>query len=334
MKRPGSNGNLVIDFQHHYVPYELAARSGATGRGKVVVRDGASPKVTLHEKLYDLDIHIKDMDEAGIDVAALSCLLGWDASAADCRLINDRLAQAQQAYPGRFVGLAHVPANEPASAVAELRRAVTELGLKGMTLTSQIFGRPLDAPEFFQIYQAAAELQVPIFVHPAMAPKGYALAEDHDLGRIIGREFDLALAATRLIAGGVLETFPSLKFVIGHFGGGISAIKDRLVKKAYRFDRPLKRPFSEYFDMLYFDMAGFEGGDLALHCALRGIQPERLVFATDYPQDFTGATTSSGPEAMTMPGYIASIRQQAAPADAAKMLGGNAARLLGLGSGN
>jgi aminocarboxymuconate-semialdehyde decarboxylase len=99
-----------------------------------------------------------------------------------------------------------------------------------------------------------------------------------------------------------------LKLVIAHFGGGIAAVKDRLIGKGYRFGT-LKRSFADYFEMLYFDLAGFEGGLPALHCALQGIRPERLVFASDYPQDFTGVNTDTGKGMLELRGYIDAIRQ-------------------------
>ena len=319
---------MIVDFQHHYVPRELAIRQGVDDSTQVEVFDGSAKKVTLHEKLFDAGAQVRDMDEAGVDVAVLSCLLAWDASSEDCRLTNSKMAEVQETHAGRFVGLAHIPAHQPEQAIEELLHAIENLSLKGVALTSQIMGRPLDDPDFFPIYEVIGELGVPIFVHPAMAPKGYALATDHDLGRILVREFDLCLATIRLIAGGVLETFPDLKFVIGHFGGGIAAIKERIAKRVHRFDRPLKRDFDEYFDMLYFDTAGFEGGVLALDCALRGISHDRLVFATDYPQDFTGVCTSDG-DAPTIHEYMAAIREKTGD-KADKIFGETAASLLAL----
>jgi predicted TIM-barrel fold metal-dependent hydrolase len=145
---------------------------------------------------------------------------------------------------------------------------------------------------------------------------------------VLGREVDLTVATTRLIAGGILDRFPKLKLVIAHFGGGIAAVKDRLMAKGYRFGT-LARPFGDYFDMLYFDLAGFEGGLPALQCALQGIRPERLLFASDYPQDFTGVNTDTGKGMRELRNYIDAIRQLPlgeGVADA--ILGGSAARLL------
>jgi predicted TIM-barrel fold metal-dependent hydrolase len=138
----------------------------------------------------------------------------------------------------------------------------------------------------------------------------------------------LTVATTRLIAGGIYDRYPNLKIVMAHFGGGIAAVKDRLVAKGYRFGT-LMKPFGEYYDMVYFDMAGFEGGTTALNCALEGIRPERLVFASDYPQDFTGVNTDTGKGMSELRNYVEAVRQLPIGEKSREdMLGGTAARLL------
>jgi len=321
---------MIVDFQHHYVPIDLAKKKGLYSEKVVFASDGAVPSLTMHSKLYDPEAQLKDMDEAGVDVSVLSCLLGWTAPLEECQLINERLGELQRKFPGRFVGLAQAPILEGKPALDELDRAVHKLGLHGVTITSQVHGLPLDSPKLGDFYAKVNELNVPIFVHPVMVPKGYDLVKDYDLGRIIGREMDLALATTRIIAGGILERFPNLKFVIGHFGGGIASVKDRLVAKAYRFGT-LKRPFDDYFNMIYFDLSGFEGGLTALHCALLGIKPEQLVFATDYPQDFTGVSTDTGRGMTALREYIAAVKNLDLDEKVKNgILGETAAKLLGL----
>jgi len=324
---------MVIDFQHHFVPKELADRRGAARGTRHDVMESGMQKVTLHGKLYDPEEQLRDMDEAAMDVAALSCVIGWDSSLEDCRLVNDTFAELQQRYPKRFAGLAHIPllVDTMESALGELDRAIGDLGLRGVTITAQVNGDPLDSPKLFDFYAKTIELGIPIFVHPGMPPRGYEWIKDFDLSRIVGRELDLVLQVTRLIAAGVLDRFPDLKMVIAHFGGGISSIKERIAAKAWRFGTPLKRSFEEYFDRLYFDMSGFEGGPGALRCALTGIKPERMVFATDYPQDFTGATTDTGKGAKDIRRYIDEIRALPLPEETKEgMLGGTAAKLLRL----
>src|SRR5205823_6732665 len=101
-------------------------------------------------------------------------------------------------------------------ALSELRRAVNDLELKGVTISSQINGLSLDAEESRGFYETEQKLQVPIFVHPALAPKAYDLLKDYQLSVILMREFDLGVACTRLIAGGVLERYLELQFVFAH----------------------------------------------------------------------------------------------------------------------
>ncbi len=322
---------MVVDFQHHYVPRELAKKHGLYSEEPLFAKlDTGVPRLTMHARLYDAEMQLRDMDEAGVDVSVLSCLLGWDATVEDNRSINDSLAELQRRFPGRFVGLAQAPLLGGPPAMAEFDRAIGESGLHGVAVTSQFRGLPLDSEQFYPFYEKISALDVPIFVHPAMVPEGYDLLMDYDLARILGRELDLAVAATRIVAGGVLERFPDLKFVIGHFGGGIAGVKDRLVAKAYRFGT-LDKPFEHYFDMLYFDMAGFEGGATALGCALQGIRSDRLVFATDYPQDFTGVSTDTGKGMTALRDYIDAIRGlRLTDAEKDAILGGTAAKLLGL----
>ena len=320
---------MVIDFQHHYSPVELAKRRGLySASGSTMLQEGGLPATTMHQRLYDLDLQLEDMTEAGVDISVLSCLLGWSAALEECRFINDDLATVQNKYPKKFVGLAQAPVLEGRAALDEIRRAICDLNLHGVTITSQVNGLSLDAPQLYAFYEIVCKLDVPIFVHPALVPTGYEHLKDYDLPRVLGREVDLTVATTRLIAGGIFDRFPDLKIVIAHFGGGIAAVKDRLVAKGYLFGT-LKKPFADYYDMVYFDMAGFEGGSTALRCALEGIRSERLVFASDYPQDFTGVNTDTGRGMSELRSYIEGIN--ALDIDAKEkeaMLSGTAARLL------
>jgi aminocarboxymuconate-semialdehyde decarboxylase len=321
---------MVIDFEHHYIPIELARRMGINTETKTIVEEDGVAKANVHAQLFDLDAQIHDMDQAGIDIAVQTCIFGWDTTLENCRLLNDCAATIQKKYPGRFVGLAHVPPLEGEAGLKEFDRSVDELGLKGVTISSQVRGLPLDAQELRPFYDAAARWRVPIFVHPALAPKGYDLLKDYQLSVILTREFDLGVAVTRLIAGGVLERYPELEFVFSHFGGGIAGYKVRIARSSYRFKLP--KPFADYFDRLYFDMAGFEGSPVALRCAMEGIRPERMVFATDYPQNFNNDDPKKGKSVVGIREYITEI--QSMPLDARiknDMLGGTAARLLKLG---
>ncbi len=214
---------MVIDFEHHYIPAELGRKMGLDPTKKEPVR---TRDATVHSQLFDMEAQLCDMDRVGIDIAVQSCILGWDTTLENCRLINDCTAQMQKDYPKRFVGLAHAPVLEDGG-LGELERAVSRLGLKGVTISSQVNGLSLDAKELTPFYDLMNQLGASIFVHPALAPKGYSLMLDYQLPVILTREFDLGVAVTRLIAGGVVERFPN---VLAHAVDapplpGISAIK-------------------------------------------------------------------------------------------------------------
>ena len=100
---------MVIDFEHHYIPEALGRRLGMDPTKKEAVR---TRDATVHSQLFDLQAQIGDMDRAGVDIAVQSCILGWDTSLENCRLLNDCTTQLQKDYPGRFAGLAHAPVLE------------------------------------------------------------------------------------------------------------------------------------------------------------------------------------------------------------------------------
>ncbi|HEU4341773.1 MAG TPA: amidohydrolase family protein, partial [Candidatus Binatia bacterium] len=126
----------VVDFEHHYIPVELARRMGINTESTIIVDERGVAKANVHSQLFNLEAQIQDMDRAGIDVAVQTCILGWDATLENCRLLNDCSAKIQKDYPGRFIGLAHIPPLDGEPALKELERAVHELGLKGVTISS------------------------------------------------------------------------------------------------------------------------------------------------------------------------------------------------------
>src|SRR3954470_23764054 len=137
---------MVVDFQHHYTPPELMERG--KGDGTLRLDENGNPNYRFNPLLSDLAAHVRMMDRVGIDMAVLSCGSGFDQSdLATCRLINDRLRQAERDYAGRFMGLAHVPALDVRAATAELRRCAVELGFPGVVIASELQGLTLDAEE-------------------------------------------------------------------------------------------------------------------------------------------------------------------------------------------
>jgi len=325
---------MIIDFEHHYMPYEVWKKRG--GKSGEIVRQFAPDGKEigpLDDANYNMELHLKHMDMAGIDMAVVT---GGAHGLEEARLYNDKYAELVKQYPKRFIGFANTVPLEGKPALDELERAIEDLGLKGVFMTPQSKGHFLDSRALWPFYEKVSELGIPIFVHVSMVADGFdACNAPYDLNRTIVREFDLALATTRVCVGGVLEDFPDLKFIIAHFGGGISSIKERLDRyigywgaKFWQGEPLISAPylerFNEHFNKLYFNMAGREIGTETVRCALTNISPRRLVFGTDYPFNFV-----DDPEGMKT--YIEKIRQLDLDKESIEaMLGDNGIELLGL----
>ena len=327
---------MVIDWEHHYMPEELWLKKGGKKGEKTIVYENGRPRGDLHPELYDVDEHLRVMDMAGIDMAVLSLAVSSDVPAValeEAKVWNDNVSALMKKYPRRFAGLAPIPPLGGAKAFDELKRAVENLGLKGVVIRSQVNGQSLDNKELYPFYEKVQALKVPIFVHPSGVQAGFDILDaPYDLGRSIGRELDLTVATTRLILSGVVDDFPDLKFVISHKGGAIAAIRERI---EYQFGntnwpgtRPAgsknRRPFDQCLNDLYFNLAGSHGGMNSIKCALTSISPKRLIFGTDYPQEFM----TDKPSLKT---YVENMKKLEIDEESRQaMLGGNAKALLGL----
>jgi predicted TIM-barrel fold metal-dependent hydrolase len=334
---------MLIDFQQHYTPKELL--KGDPSKATVELDRDGNPHYLLNPQLADLAGHVRMMDLAGIDAGVLSCGPGFDQpDLATCRLINDRMREAERDYPGRFIGLAHVPALKPQEAAAELKRCAVELGFPGVVIGSELQDQPLDAEALRPFWKACADLNLYVFIHPLPRVIRWARMDADDLGRMLGWEFSLMTAAVRIINSGLLDELPTLNIQFAHFAGGIGRYLGRIqgfqdrdefgTAKLPRHGRKPAKPFEHYVDeRLYYDIAGWAGpghaAEWGAHWVRFGLEElafSQLVFATDYPQAVRDAADCAG--------YVAAVRELsgngraiAAGANAEKLIPGLAQRL-------
>jgi aminocarboxymuconate-semialdehyde decarboxylase len=198
--------------------------------------------------------------------------------------------------------LAHVPALNPTLAKAELRRCALELGFSGAVIASEVQGQTLDCEELRPFWEAAADLGLYVFIHPLPRVIAWRHMDADDLGRMLGWEFSLMVAAVRIINCGLLDDLPTLKIQFSHFCGGIDRYlprirgvqqRERMGTAALpRHGRQPKRQFDSYLqERLFYDCSGWTGSDMAadwgaewVGAGLSALTPSRCVFATDYPQ--------------------------------------------------
>ena len=264
---------MIVDFQQHYTPPELL--KGKRDAVSVLLDEHGNPAYLLNPLLSDLAAHVRMMDHAGIDAGVLTCGSGFDQpDLAVCRLINDRMKQAADDFPGRFIGLAHVPALKPAEAAAEMKRCAVDLKLPGVVIGSELQGQALDCEALRPFWRAAADLGLYVFIHPLPNVIRWEHMYADDLGRMLGWQFSLMVAAVRMINSGLLDELPTLNVQFSHFAAGIGRYLGRIrgfqqrdkwgTAAVPRHGRQPKLPFDHYLEQrLFYDCAGWAGPDHA-----------------------------------------------------------------------
>jgi aminocarboxymuconate-semialdehyde decarboxylase len=333
----------TIDVHTHYLPaaYVDAESPGADGSAYTVrIADPATGQELFTvdavatgfraQQLYDLEVRRGDMQRQGVDLQVLSVpppiALFYDLEPARaqalCRAVNDAFAQTAASDPEHFIALATLPLQAPDAAVAELERAIRDLGLRGVEIGTNIAGRDLDDPALGPFYARLQELDVPAFIHStnASALGGKRLHRYH-LSNIVGNPTEDALAAASLIFGGVLREFPRLKVYLAHGGGSCPYLLGRW-EHGWRV-RPearlhIQQPPSAYFGQLRFD--SLTHGGPALNYLVETAGPARVMLGTDYPYDMGDSDPVQSVAAL----LHVSDRERAL------ILGGNALALFGL----
>jgi len=262
--------------------------------------------------LADLDVRFRVMDAFGdgyqqvfslptppIEVFTRGLEKGVAVDLA--RAANDGMADLVRRYPDRFPGfVAALPLGDPDAAARELHRAVDDLGARGFQLTSNIVGKPITAPEFLPLFEAMAQYDLPIWMHPYRgADFADYQTEDRSQFEIwwtFGWPYDTSVAMARLVFAGYFDRFPNLKIIAHHMGamipyfaGRVGPGWDQLGSRTSDIDYSsvlkslAKRPF-DYFKMFYADTALFGAYDATV-CGLKFFGVDHTVFASDAPFD-------------------------------------------------
>ena len=247
--------------------------------------------------LLDLDgDRLAAMDDAGIGTAVLSLTTPGLQNLAAAEAValqgptNAAIAAAVGRHPDRLQGFATLAMPAPAAAAAELQHAVTELGLSGALINARSGDRTVDAPEFWDVYEAAAHLRAPIYLHPRAPLAAVSQAYYGGFGEpvdsllatgAIGWHYDAGLTVLRMIISGLFDRFPDLQVILGHWGEVVLFYLDRIAV----LDRVsnLQRPVAEYFRSNIFITPGGISSHKYLRWSIETAGPERIMYASDYP---------------------------------------------------
>jgi predicted TIM-barrel fold metal-dependent hydrolase len=300
-------------------------------------RPGTPPQMAaMQPKLLDLGAgRLAAMDEAGIDYQVLSLAsMGMDTLAAEtatplARDVNDELVAAIAAHPTRFGGFATLALQDPQQAAKELERCITRLGFLSVMLDGTSGGLFLDDARFTPIWEAAAQLGVPVYLHPALPPepvkKAYYSGLPDPLGQLLsiagwGWHAELGLHTLRLIVSGLFDRLPTLQLIIGHMGEGLPYALARSSAVLSHAAPSLRQPVANYFKTnIHLTTSGYFTAP-PLKCALEVIGIDRMMFSIDYP--FSPNTRGRA--------YLDELQHQLPEEDFAKLTHANAEKLLNL----
>jgi len=273
---------------------------------------------------------LRAMDEQGIDVEALSINAYWYAADRDVareliRIQNEKLAEACAAHPDRFVAFASVALQHPDLAAEQLEEGVKKYGLRGAAVGGSVNGEELADPKFHPFWAKAEQLGVLVFIHPqgtgVAAEIPNRLKGSGGLENTIGNPLETTIVLSHLIFEGTLDRFPGVKICAAHGGGYLPsyAARSDAIGTTFpdRCTRPLAKKPTEYLRQLYFDSLVFTSEALRHLVTETGVG--QIVMGTDYPFPWTKTSVD---HILDTPGL--------SDADRVAMLGGTAAKLLGI----
>ncbi|MGQ0524298.1 MAG: amidohydrolase family protein [Betaproteobacteria bacterium] len=307
----------TIDVHCHCVIPETLAMMGKTPSANEMRGPGIT-EVGLRR--------IREMDEQGIDIEAISINPFWYTAARDVaeKLIktqNEKLTELCAAHPDRFVGFASVALQHPDLAIQQLEYAIRKLDMRGVAVGASVAGEEFADAKFHPFWAKCEELGILVFIHPQSTPDLAKRFKGNGwLANTIGNPLDTTLALSHLIFEGTLDKFPGLKICSAHGGGFLPSYaprSDHALRVAPDMDTgvKLKKKPTEYLRTMYYDTLVFTSEALRHLAAEVGVS--QLVIGTDHPIPWQDKSVD---HILNAPGFTDEERRA--------MLGETAAKLL------
>ncbi|MCC6534345.1 MAG: amidohydrolase [Burkholderiales bacterium] len=288
--------------------YGLSAERRADGR--FWIRRGDSPAHSLDENLFDVPKRVASLARRDVSLQLIGPppgFVAWPGGAANAeyaRALNEHGARIAAAGAGRLELMATLAMAEPAACAYELERAVDRYGCRSALLPSTAGGRPIDGPEFAELFAAAERLGILLFMHPvsAEAPSRFPL---YGMQVLVQWPFETTLAVTRMIFEGVFDRHPGLQLLLAHGGGNLIYLRGRL-DSAYEaqgweadpyYRQHVSKAPGAYFQQIYFDTCSLSPESVDFTIQIAGAQ--RVMFGTDYPFDIGDAEAQRALPALT-----------------------------------
>jgi aminocarboxymuconate-semialdehyde decarboxylase len=290
---------MVTDIHCHFIPGELFrfVRAESDFGVKLKACDGERIDIDvkgmhfgLNPTFFESARQIERMKSLGIDRTVISLAtplvnyyVDGKLAVKAARMCNDGFAQTVAANPDRFQAWAFLPMQDPEAAADELRRCVRECGFIGGHIASNVRGRYLPDDAFYPVFDAARELDVPLFVHPT-DPPGKERTSEYELTVVAGYLFESTINIMRMICSNFLDKYGDLKWVVAHTGAFSLMLRNRMQREIDTNDslmHALPKKVGDYLRALYFDTVCFEPEYLRLAAGM--VPPGQFLLGSDAP---------------------------------------------------
>jgi len=332
--RPATPSGPKLDIHTHFYTQSFFQKISDSGgqfsfgtdpAGQTIITYNGARFFGITAPMTDVNRRLEQMDRVGIDTQVVSLstpnvyFTDGKGQPDVAKMMNDAYADLVTKHPKRFKGFASIPMDAPPDvAMRELHRAINDLKLNGVILLSNIRGAALTDPRYRPFFQEANRMKVCIFLHP-MLPAVADAFKEYVLGPIIGFPIDTTLAVARMCFDGMLKDFPDIKWIIGHAGGAIPFLMERM-DSGYRDFAETKTKIDQlpsfYLKRLYYDCVTFNPYNLNMLRDLVGT--DHMLMGSDFPHLLGSIDKSvSTIEALTIP-----------QSEKQKIFGGNALAIL------
>jgi 2,3-dihydroxybenzoate decarboxylase len=238
------------------------------------------------------ELRLREMDEAGIEIAVLGLAGPGVQIEADAKLAsrkaaqaNDFLARVVRDNPKRYSGFAHLALQDPVSAGKELERCVRQLGFCGAMINGHTNGQYLDDPAVLPFWERAEALGALIYLHPADPVSPFPVLAGHKGLKRATWEWGVETGshALRLVFGGLFDRFPRAQLALGHLGETLPFLLWRFDSRAKLYGVKLARRPSDYIrENIVVTTSGMFSAE-PLNCCISGLGADRVMFSADYP---------------------------------------------------
>jgi len=323
---------MITDIHRHFVPQDFFryvcnndsfAINVKRTEGDSVDLDIRGVHFGLNKTFFELPRQLELMKQQGVERGILSLATPFidytleRKSAGDvARQFNDALVASISGHSEQFGAWGFLPMQDPIAAADELRRCVKELGCVGGHIATNVRGVYLHDSQFNPVFQAALDLDVPLFIHPA-DPVGKERMQEYELMVVAGYLCDSTINILKMVCSGFLDRWPKLKLVCAHTGAFSLPLRARMQREVDtnpRIASGLTAPIGHYLRRFYYDTICFEPA--MLRHAAEVVSSSHLLLGSDAPFP------------LGEPNPVAFVRD-ALPVESAAIFHDNFARLIG-----